>query len=204
VATLWAAYELIESWGVGFYLGGDTLPALDPQRRVKMVEAVFKPALAIRGSLPWCNFADSPTSWNPQDYRTFLEQMSRQKANFIGFHSYDQEPFASWFPNASTAAAGMPLMTATNKYQRHWSPPPWGAGTGLSELVRGSAGGAGGQKELPRSLFFPSSASPAVPCGASFINPARGRQQGLSFANKENPRIPKPVYTSSIQHIGPA
>jgi hypothetical protein len=131
VATLWAAYELIESWGVGFYLGGDTLPALDPQRRVKMVEAVFKPALAIRGSLPWCNFADSPTSWNPQDYRTFLEQMSRQKANFIGFHSYDQEPFASWFPNASTAAAGHPLMTATNKYQRHWSPPPWGAGNGL-------------------------------------------------------------------------
>jgi hypothetical protein len=131
VATLWAAYELIESWGVGFYLGGDHLPPADANRRVAFVECTRKPALAIRGSLPWYNFANSPTSWNPQDYRTFLEQMAKQKANFIGFHSYDHEPLAAYFPAANVVKGGGRFMQANTKIGRIWSPAPWGAWNGL-------------------------------------------------------------------------
>jgi hypothetical protein len=131
VATLWAAYELIESWGVGFYLGGDHLPKADADLRVAFVERVRRPALAIRGNVPWCNFANSPTSWNPQDYRTFFEQMAKQKANFIGFHAYDHEPFAAYFPTQNGVQAGGRLMTSKDPWGRCWSPPTWGAWDGL-------------------------------------------------------------------------
>lgn len=130
VSTLWAAYELLESWGVGFYLGGDYLPKLDPERKVALIERSFKPALAIRGNLPWYNFANSPTSWNPQDYRTFLEQMSKQKANFIGFHTYNHEPMAACFPKEGQMKFGGRFMQANTKIGRIWSPAPWGAWNG--------------------------------------------------------------------------
>ncbi len=139
-ATLWAAYELIESWGVGFYLGGDALPKADPEMKVEAVELTRKPVLKIRGNLPWFNFMNSPTTWNPQDYKTFFSQMAKQKANFIGFHVYDHEPFCGYdfstlntanayayggWPNA--AASGGPLMTTISPH-RWWSPAAMSTG----------------------------------------------------------------------------
>ncbi len=120
-ATLWAAYELIESWGVGFYLGGDALPKADPEMKVETVEAARKPALKIRGNLPWFNFMNSPTAWNPQDYKTFFSQMAKQKANFIGFHAYDHEPFGGYDITKTTVKMGGPLMTTISPH-RWWSP----------------------------------------------------------------------------------
>jgi hypothetical protein len=121
-AVLWAAYELIESWGVGFYLGGDALPPKDPDRMVEVVERSMEPSLQIRGNLPWFNFLNSPTTWNPQDYKTFFAQMARQKANFIGFHAYDHEPFGAYNITDDEAVKGMPLMTTISPH-RWWSPP---------------------------------------------------------------------------------
>ncbi len=121
-AVLWAVYELIESWGVGFYLGGDALPPKDPDRTVEIVEISREPALKIRGNLPWFNFLNSPTTWNPQDYKTFFAQMAKQKANFIGFHSYDHEPFGAYNITDQEAVMGKPLMTTISPH-RWWSPP---------------------------------------------------------------------------------
>jgi len=121
-ATLWAAYHLIESWGVGFYLGGDSLPKPDPDFGPALVEARCRPALAIRGNLPWFNFLNSPTTWNPQDYKTFFAQMAKQKANFIGFHAYDHEPFGAYDITNAGAKMGGPLMTTISPH-RWWSPP---------------------------------------------------------------------------------
>ncbi len=121
-ATLWAAYHLIESWGVGFYLGGDSLPRPDPDFAPALVEARCRPALAIRGNLPWFNFLNSPTTWNPQDYKTFFAQMAKQKANFIGFHAYDHEPFGAYDLTNAGAKMGGPLMTTISPH-RWWSPP---------------------------------------------------------------------------------
>jgi hypothetical protein len=136
-ATLWAAYRLIESWGVGFYLGGDALPPVNPEMEVEFVQARYVPALKIRGNLPWFNFLNSPTTWNPQDYKSFLSQMVKQRANFIGFHVYDHEPFCGYdfstlhtrgsagWPDA--AASGGPLMNTTSPH-RWWSPPAMATG----------------------------------------------------------------------------
>lgn len=122
VATLWAAYSLVESWGVGFYLGGDALPPPDPNLAVTPLERQYAPALAIRGNLPWFNFLNSPTTWNPQDYMTFFNQVSKQKANLVGFHVYDHEPFCAYNISKAKATMGGPLMTTISPH-RWWSPP---------------------------------------------------------------------------------
>jgi hypothetical protein len=120
-ATLWAAYQLIESWGVGFYLGGDALPRLNAELMADTMEVACQPALAVRGNLPWFNFLNSPTTWNPQDYKTFFAQMAKQKANFVGFHAYDHEPFGAYDITVAGAKMGGPLMTTISAH-RWWSP----------------------------------------------------------------------------------
>jgi len=121
VSTLWAACSLIESWGFGFYLGGDTVPPRDLAFKARVFEATYEPALATRGSLPWLNFLNSPTTWNLQDYKTFFERMSRQKANLVMFHVYDHEPFCAYAIDDKQARMGQPLMTTISPH-RWWSP----------------------------------------------------------------------------------
>ena len=94
-AVLYGAYALLEEYGFGFYLGGDAIPAKKPFALLD-VNVSCKPALGIRGTLPWYNFFDSPTAWDFEDYAWFFDQLVKTKNNFIGFHSYDYEPFAAY------------------------------------------------------------------------------------------------------------
>jgi len=94
IGTLYAVYDLLERYGFGFYLGGDAVPAAKPLEFLRLRES-RKPALAIRGSLPWYNFLDSPTTWNLADHKRFYDQMAKMRMNFVGFHAYDYEPFTA-------------------------------------------------------------------------------------------------------------
>ena len=96
-------------------------PPVDSEKRVGLVEHTAAPALEIRGNLPWFNFLNSPTTWNPQDYMTFFERMSRQKANLIMFHAYDHEPFCGYDITDTKVTMGGPLMTTISEF-RWWSP----------------------------------------------------------------------------------
>jgi hypothetical protein len=42
----------------------------------------------IRGTLPWHNFLSGPTGWNLPDYIKYLDDLKREKINFVGFHNY--------------------------------------------------------------------------------------------------------------------
>jgi hypothetical protein len=90
-----AIYGLLRELGFGFYLGSEAIPAGIPDElpggRVSRA-----PVLAIRGVLPWYNFFNSPTVWDPEDHRAFVDQLIRSGANFVGFHTYDSEPFAAY------------------------------------------------------------------------------------------------------------
>lgn len=109
LACLYAVYHLLEEYGAAFHLGGDTLPKKDclpfPQEPM-----VGSPAFSIRGSLPWYNFFNSPTTWNLQDYQFFFDQMVKMKNNFVGFHVYDVEPFAA-YEEDGVYHSGEPLAT---------------------------------------------------------------------------------------------
>jgi hypothetical protein len=92
VATQWADYALFEHLGCGIYLGGDALPARQSDLEIADVHLRRTPVFAVRGTLPWYNFLDGPTTWNLGDHRRIYDQLAKQGAIFVGYHSYDWEP----------------------------------------------------------------------------------------------------------------
>jgi len=113
-------YGLLEDWGFGFYLGGDTFPASIPTiaEAVKQGISISKsPVFAIRGSLPWYNFFNSPTTWELADHKAFIDQLVKMRCNFLGFHTYDTEPFAAYEYQAQSVG-GQPLVNTSS--------PTWG------------------------------------------------------------------------------
>ena len=93
-ATLWAAYELIEKWGVRFDLDGDLLPerpSLPPwiQRAVRS-----SPAIPMRVLTGHNLHVEGPASWGIDDYRQFLNQAAKLRYNGYMFMLRDIGP---WF-----------------------------------------------------------------------------------------------------------
>ncbi len=133
VATTYALYSLAESFGAGFYLGGDALPATKKPFTLPVMDVVNKPILDVRGVLPWYNFFDSPTAWNAEDYRFFIDQLAKSKNNFLGFHSYDSEPFCAYTSKDGGTVAGAPLVSTAQ--------PTWGTSPmKTSEFGYGTSG----------------------------------------------------------------
>ncbi|NIA13018.1 MAG: hypothetical protein GWP08_02975 [Nitrospiraceae bacterium] len=113
-------YGLLERFGFGFYLGGDTLPAKLPSIAGAVSEGIHlsqSPAFSVRGSLPWYNFFNSPTAWELADHKAFIDQLAKMRCNFVGFHAYDTEPFAA-YEFGDALVGGEPLVNT--------SKPTWG------------------------------------------------------------------------------
>jgi hypothetical protein len=133
IGVQYGVYSLLEKLGVGFYLGGDALPA--PREKLLLpsdLSETGSPVLNIRGSLPWYNFLNSPTTWDLEDYRFFFDQMAKQKMNFVGFHSYDHEPFCA-YPYDGEWRMGAPAATSMTYgwgTVRHMKTDEFGFGTG--------------------------------------------------------------------------
>lgn len=116
-------YGLLELWGFGFYLGEDTCPDSIPSIAAVAAEGLHvskSPAFAIRGSLPWYNFFDSPTAWELADHKAFIDQLVRMRCNFVGFHTYDGEPFAA-YEDQGKLVGGEPLI---NTSKSTWGTQP--------------------------------------------------------------------------------
>ncbi len=96
VGCLHGAYTLLEHAGVGFYLGGDTVPPRDDHINLpdRLDEAV-RPAFKIRGALPWPNFLNSPMTWDLEDFKFYFDQLSKMKCNFVGIPAHSS-PFAAF------------------------------------------------------------------------------------------------------------
>jgi len=117
VGALYGVYTLLEKLGWGFYLGGDAFPGeLKGKGKLWLpgdLDETHRPALAIRGSLPWYNFLNSPTTWDLEDHKFFYDQMAKMKMNFVGYHTYDSEPFVTYVENGQHHY-GAPVVTSAN------------------------------------------------------------------------------------------
>ena len=123
IGVLYGAYTFLEQMGIGFYLGGDTFPGHDLPLEIPPLDLAQKPVFAVRGSLPWYNFLNSPTTWDLDDFKYFFDQMAKMKNNFVGFHTYDSEPFAPYADAQGRLIYAEPLVTSLNY--------GWGAVRGL-------------------------------------------------------------------------
>jgi len=119
LGVLHGAYRLLREYGLGFYFDGDSIPTQAPKRFL-LLTIRSTPVFAIRGSLPWYNFLNSPTTWDEQDFRFFADQIIRSGQNFVGFHSYDYEPFAA-YSYEGQLTGGQPLATTR---QSVWGTQP--------------------------------------------------------------------------------
>ena len=89
---LYGVYGLLEEhYGIGFYLGGDVLPEKKTPLRLPDMDERKKPAVGIRGVLPWTNFPQSATSYSWQDWKFILDQMAKMRMNFLHIHNYNGE-----------------------------------------------------------------------------------------------------------------
>ncbi len=130
LGVLHGAYRLLREYGFGFYFDGDAVPP-HPPRTLGVAPVRAAPVFAIRGSLPWYNFLNSPTTWDDQDFRFFADQIIRSGQNFIGFHTYDHEPFGA-YEYDGRVLGGEPLQTTESSV---WGTSPlavndFGFGTG--------------------------------------------------------------------------
>ena len=92
VGCLYGVYGLLEDYyGVGFYLGGDVLPEGKRPLVLPEVDEHKKPAVAIRGFLPWTNFPQSTTSYSWEDWKFIIDQMAKMRMNFLHIHNYNGE-----------------------------------------------------------------------------------------------------------------
>ncbi|HEY4325743.1 MAG TPA: alpha-glucuronidase family glycosyl hydrolase [Mucilaginibacter sp.] len=120
-------YGLLSELGFEFNLGSEVVPASLPND-LTVNPIIKKPVFSIRGVLPWYNFFNSPTAWDAADHRAFVDQLIRSGANFITFHSYDNEPFSAVKENGKMILGGHlrntglstwgtnPMATADFKY----------------------------------------------------------------------------------------
>lgn len=112
--VLYGVYALLEKLGFGFYLGGDTFPPTGSPMVVHgSLDEIHKPALAVRGALPWGNLLNA--AWDPDDLKFYYEQLAKQGFNLVGFHQYDNEPWCA-YPWQGRLIGGQPLMTSLDRH----------------------------------------------------------------------------------------
>jgi hypothetical protein len=123
-------YGLLRALGYRFYLGSESVPASLPEKLPGSGPIEGRPAFSVRGVLPWYNFFNSPTAWDPIDHRALVDQLIRSGANFLTFHTYDAEPFAAYEENGSVKE-GAPLLNTGS--------PTWGtSGTQVEQFAFGT------------------------------------------------------------------
>jgi len=123
-------YGLLRTLGYRFYLGSESVPAALPEKLPGSGPIEGRPVFSVRGVLPWYNFFNSPTAWDPIDHRAFVDQLIRSGANFLTFHTYDAEPFAAYEENGRVKE-GAPLLNTGS--------PTWGtAGTRVDQFAFGT------------------------------------------------------------------
>lgn len=124
-----AIYGLLREAGFGFYMGSESIPDRLPDG-LAASPVVRVPRFRMRGVLPWYNFFNSPTTWDPIDHRAFVDQLVRSGANFLGFHTYDGEPFGAYDDGGKMVMGARLLSTQS---------PTWGTfSTPTGEFAYGS------------------------------------------------------------------
>ena len=123
-------YGLLRALGYRFYLGSESVPESLPDTLSGPLPITGNPVFSVRGVLPWYNFFNSPTAWDPVDHRAFVDQLVRSGANFLTFHTYDAEPFAAYEEDGKMKE-GAPLLNTAS--------PTWGtSGTPVDRFAFGT------------------------------------------------------------------
>ena len=163
-----AIYGLLKESGYAFFLGSEAQPSRLKPLSSRPIRR--SPAFRIRGVLPWYNFFNSPTTWDPVDHRALVDQLIRSGANFVGFHTYDAEPFAG-VPDTNGWKWGARLLSTDS--------PTWGT---HPMPVDQFAGGVGVLFGSPR--FGAATTDPAIPSAEAILREQQVMADALTYARR--------------------
>lgn len=98
--TLYGAYTFLEKLGCGFYLSyevcGGLGPGADPLPELEVADS---PVVSERAVLDWHNFPSSCSTWNLEDWKTYIRRSMRMKFNSLVVHLYGNNPIFAYSHN---------------------------------------------------------------------------------------------------------
>ncbi len=90
VGCLYGVYGLLDDhYDIGFYFSGDILPEEKKELTLPDIYETKKPAVYIRGFLPWTNFPQSATVYSWDDWRYIIDTAAKMRMNLIHVHNYN-------------------------------------------------------------------------------------------------------------------
>ena len=93
VATLWAAYELLEHYGVRYLLHEDVLPAEMGGFSLPQLDATYEPVQKIRMWRVMNCLPHGPETWRLVQHQQFIDQLTKLKFNGIHLVLWPWHPF---------------------------------------------------------------------------------------------------------------
>ena len=96
VATMWAAYELVERCGVRYLVDRDVLPVKRQWNGLPDLDVVMEPNIRIRCWRFVNDLADGPVSWSLKENQRFLRQIAKMKYNRIHVAVWPIQPFVHY------------------------------------------------------------------------------------------------------------
>jgi hypothetical protein len=129
VATMYAAYELIERLGVTFLLNAsnhaDLMPAPNQNLTIPALAVRMEPAFPRRGYLLPIVF-DHMTPFSYEDYARLIDQMAKLKCNYLQIWWFSYQPWlkysykgeTKWMGDVATKESGY-LAWALNGFGSH-------------------------------------------------------------------------------------
>lgn len=117
-AVLFAVDALLEKLGFGFYLSYNTSPSPSPSAfSLSGWEMEDTPIAAERVIFDWHNFLSGCSTWNLDDWQSWVTQASRMRFNTIMVHAYGNNPMYSFQLNGVTKPTG---YLANTEQGRDW------------------------------------------------------------------------------------
>ncbi len=146
ISTLYAAYKLMELFGIRYAPAGDIIPDGYIDLEMPVINKIFKPEFAIRGFLPYHSWnPEGPEYWNSDAYKGFVAQQVKMGMNFIGL-IYDLE-------NSDCKVYKFPPEPATwSQTETPVNFPPAGAHLAFKSEIYASERGLEARKMLDNSL----------------------------------------------------
>ena len=95
VATVYAAYALIELLGATFLLSGDVLPPPVDDLSLPATSRVWEPAFSRRGLQPFANDLQDVT-WGEAYYKMLIDQMVKLRMNYLEFFVQAYQPWVEY------------------------------------------------------------------------------------------------------------
>ncbi len=95
-ATLWAAYELVERYGVRYLLHEDVVPPNPGPFHLPEIDATFEPVHKIRSWRVMNGLPHGPETWRLSEHQRFIDQLAKLKFNGILLVLWPWHPFVDY------------------------------------------------------------------------------------------------------------